>query len=141
MNEYKFEDCHVNLKASFNKIVTAEMMETFYTLTGDINPLHNDDIFAQSISNGKYHQRVCYGMLTASFLSTLAGVYLPGKYCIIHGINIDFVKPVFIGDNLLIEGIIKEKSEATRQLIIKITIKNQKGDKVLRGSMKTGVVL
>lgn len=140
MNEYTFDECYIGMEVSFNKVITADMMEKFQDLTGDDNPLHNDDSFAFNISDGKYTERVCYGMLTASFLSTLVGVYLPGKYCIIHSVNIDFVKPVFIGDYLKIEGKIKDKSDAVRQLSIKLTIKNQADDKVLRGTLKVGVM-
>ncbi|MBQ9091319.1 MAG: hypothetical protein IJY52_03500, partial [Anaerotignum sp.] len=49
----------------------------FLAITGDINPLHNDQEFAQKQG---HPDKVAFGMLTASFLSTLAGVYLPGRY-------------------------------------------------------------
>ena len=39
-------------------------------------------------------------MLGASFFSTLAGVYLPGEHCLLHGVECKFAKPIFIGDTL-----------------------------------------
>lgn len=76
MNEYTYEQIEIGTKESFEVSVTEEMLESFKKITGDINPLHNDAEYARSM---KYEDRVVYGMLTASFLSTLAGVYLPGK--------------------------------------------------------------
>ena len=76
MNAYVFEEIAVGLTEGFEVTVTEEMFDRFLDITGDVNPLHNDAAFAQK----KGHPaRVAFGMLTASFLSTLAGVYLPGK--------------------------------------------------------------
>lgn len=78
-------------------------------------------------------------MLTSSFYSTLAGVYLPGKFCLIHSVEIKFAKPVYIDDRLSIEGKITDKNDTFKQLTIKVTIRNQNGEKVSRGILKAGV--
>ena len=101
MNEYTYEEIQIGQKESFKVTVTEEMLSSFKNITGDVNPLHNDEEYA--LEKG-YPGRVSYGMLTASFLSTLAGVYLPGKYSLIHEVKLKFAKPVFIGDELTIEG-------------------------------------
>ena len=49
-------------------------------------------------------------MLTASFLSTLAGIYLPGEKSLIHSVETKMIKPVFIGDELIVTGKVSEKS-------------------------------
>ena len=90
MNEYTFDELAVGMSESFSVTVTPEMLDRFRTDTGDINPLHNDEAFA--LERG-YTGRVAYGMLTASFLSTLAGVYLPGKWCLIQRVETDFPEP------------------------------------------------
>ena len=77
MNEYKFKDIKIGLEEKFEVNLTEEMVKAFCNITGDINPLHNDLDFAKSKG---YNEKVVYGMLTASFLSTLAGVYLPGIF-------------------------------------------------------------
>ena len=94
MNEYKMSDLAVGMTESFSKKITAEMMEKFYEISGDENPLHRDAEFARTKG---FEDRVVYGMLTASLISTLGGVYLPGKYCLIQGVETKFLKPVFIG--------------------------------------------
>ena len=142
MNEYRFEDIVSKemdkenyTRAEFQATVTADMMRKFLEITGDINPLHNDAEFAR----GKgFEDRVVYGMLTSSFYSTLAGVYLPGKYCILHSVDSSFRFPVFIGDTLTISGFVKTKFDTTRTMEIAAQIVNQDGKKVGKAKIMAG---
>lgn len=137
MNRYKFEEIEIGKEESFFVTITDQMMEGFKDITGDVNPLHTDPQYAA----GKgYSNCVAYGMLTASFLSTLAGVYLPGERSLIHSVETKFVKPVFPGDTLQIHGIVSEKNELFSVITLKVTITNQNQQKVLRGSMQIGVM-
>ena len=136
MNEYTYDEIAIGQKESFSVTVTDEMMESFRNLTGDINPLHNDKDYA--ISKG-HPDRVVYGMLTGSLLSTLAGVYLPGRNSLIHEVKIKFAKPVYIGDTLTVEGEVEEKNDTYSLLMLKVTIRNQAGEKVCRAKMQVGV--
>ena len=79
-------------------------------------------------------------MLTASFLSTLAGVYIPGERSLIQQVETKFAKPVYIGDELTVTGEITELVESVQRLELKVTITNQDGKKVLRGTMGILVV-
>lgn len=135
MKEYRFEDLSLGMDACFVKEIKKEMLEQFKEITEDINPLHCDKEFANSQG---YPDRVNYGMLTASFISTLGGVYLPGKYCLIQSVETMFLRPVYVGDVLKIYGTVVELHESVRQATIKIVITNQNGVKVLRGKMKVG---
>lgn len=123
--------------ASFSRTVTADMLAAFRDISGDINPLHNDEAFARAAN---YPGRVVYGMLTASLYSTLAGVYLPGKYCLLQSVHSDFLAPVFIGDTLTCTGKVVEVNETVHQIVIKATIRNQDGKKVSRAKIEAGVL-
>ncbi|MEG2770618.1 MAG: MaoC family dehydratase [Oscillospiraceae bacterium] len=135
-NCYTFSEISVGQKESFSVTITQEMMDSFRAITGDVNPLHADLEYA--ISKG-YNNCVVYGMLTSSFLSTLAGVYLPGKYSLIHTVENSMLKPVFVSDTLTVTGEVKEKDDVFSTLQLKITIQNQNGEKVCRGKMRVGV--
>ena len=137
MNQYAFDEIFIGQTESFTVSVTEEMLQHFYAITGDCNPLHADEGFARKKG---FPGRVAYGMLTASFLSTLAGVYLPGEKSLIHSVETKFAKPVFIGDTLKIQGEVTEKNEHFPVIKLKVTITNQKQEKVLRGSMQIGVM-
>lgn len=132
MNHYTFDEISVGQKEAFRVDVTDEMLESFCALTGDINPLHRDRDFA---AEHGYRDRVAYGMLTASFMSTLAGVYMPGERSLIKEMSIKFTKPVFPGDELHVEGEVTEKNDTFHMIVLKVTVKNGSNEKVLRGKM------
>lgn len=136
MNSYTYDQITVGQKESFSVTVTEKMMKDFLEITEDVNPLHNDGSYAKSKGHASV---VVYGMLTASFLSTLAGVYLPGKRSLIHEVNTKMEKPVYVGDTLTIEGTVKEKNDTFKFIVVKAVIRNQNGDKVLKAQMQIGV--
>lgn len=135
MNEYTYETLSIGIEEKFVIEIKEDMMNIFLSITGDENPLHNDESFARHVG---FSKRVVYGMLTSSFLSTLAGVYLPGKYSLIHQVETKFVRPVYIGDVLTVSGRVTELFDSVKQMSMKVVIVNQKGETVLRGTMKVG---
>ena len=137
MNEYKFEDIKIGLLESFNTKINSSMMDKFLDISNDTNPLHVDKDYAKTKG---FLDRVVYGLLTSSFYSTLVGVYLPGKYCILQGIDIQFSKPVYIDDELKISGKVSYINEAYKQIEIKATIVNQENKKVSKATIKVGVM-
>ena len=137
MNEYKFSDIEIGLEESFEVKIDTSKMDKFLDISNDINPLHVDSNYAKKKG---FPNRVVYGLLTSSFYSTLVGVYLPGKYCILQGIDIQFSKPVYIGDALKISGKVSYINEAYKQIEIKAFITNQNNEKVSKATIKTGVL-
>ena len=137
MNKYKFSDIEIGLRESFEVKIDASKMDKFLDISNDTNPLHADSNYAKKKG---FPDRVVYGLLTSSFYSTLVGVYLPGKYCILQGIDIQFSKPVYIGDALKISGKVSYINEAYKQIEIKAFITNQNNEKVSKATIKTGVI-
>jgi 3-hydroxybutyryl-CoA dehydratase len=137
MNEYKFSDIEIGLEESFEVKIDASKMDKFLDISNDINPLHVDSNYAKKKG---FPGRVVYGLLTSSFYSTLVGVHLPGKHCILQGIDIQFSKPVYIGDALKISGKVSYINEAYKQIEIRAFITNQNNEKVSRATIKTGVL-
>ena len=136
MNSYKIQDITTGLVESFKTEITQEKMNLFYEISGDNSPIHMDDEYAKQRG---YVGRVCYGMLQASFFSTLAGVYLPGEHCLLHSVESKFIKPVFIGDVLTITGKVTEVNDVFNIITIKAVVTNQDGVKVCRGLIQAGV--
>ena len=99
MNHYTLAEMTPGLTEEFTVTVTPEMMDAFRAITGDVSPIHIDADYARGRG---FPGRVVYGMLGASFFSTLAGVYLPGEHCLLHGVECKFAKPIFIGDTLTV---------------------------------------
>lgn len=136
MNEYRLSDISLGQSEEFQVTVTKEMFDDFLSITGDVNPMHTDENYAQK--NG-YGGVILYGMCTASLYSTLVGVYLPGKYCLFHKCDVEWPKPVYLGDVLKIKGTVKEIDEKTKRLLIYGEIRNQDGLKVSRAKLLVGI--
>lgn len=140
MNEYTFDQISVGMTETFTKEITLEMEDAFRLISGDENPLHKDDEYAQMIGEDKFKQHVSFGMLTASLYSTMAGMYLPGKYSLIHSLDIKFQKPVFAGDVLNLVGEVVQIQKALKLLVIKVKIINQDEQCVSKADMRVIVL-
>ena len=137
MNEFTFSEIELGMSASFEKKITSDMEDAFREISGDNNPLHYDDVFAKQISDGRYCSHVCFGMLTASLYSTMGGMYLPGKYSLIHSFDrLSFLKPVYAGDTLKVEGKVIDKNDALKMIILDAKILNQHNQAVSKAKMK-----
>jgi len=133
VRDYAFSDLKTGHQESFSVTLSDEMMEQFKNITGDINPLHLDAEYARKAG---FPDRVVYGLLTASFYSTLVGVYLPGKYALFLGAKkMNFHRPVFVGDRLTVTGTIANLNEAFKVIEIKATIVNQRSELVSDASL------
>ena len=129
----KFKEIQVGDSASIERIISLEDIEAFSNLTGDKNPIHVDQKFAEK---GKFGAPVAHGMLTSSFISTLIGMTLPGEGSIITNINLDFRKPVFIDDSICTTIEVIKKIELSKQVLVKLTVCNQQSKTVISGTAK-----
>lgn len=69
----------------------------FSRISGDTNPIHLDESYAQTTRFGK---RIVHGLLTASVISALIGTKLPGPGAIYLRQTLEFKAPVFIGEEI-----------------------------------------
>ena len=111
--------------------VSDEIVRGFSELTGDRNPVHLDEEFAQRTRFGR---RIAHGMIAASQISAAIGnILLPGPGTIYLNQTLQFLAPVFIGDivttRVTVISIKKGKPMAT----LETTCENQRGDVVLKG--------
>ncbi len=133
LTEYKFEEISIGLKKNFSVKITKLLITEFAEISGDFNPLHIDEKYAKTTVFGK---PICHGMLLASFLSRLVGMYLPGKNALYFSQSLNFQNPCYIDDEVIVEGEVVDKSASTRIISIKTTIKNQANECLLDGIAK-----
>lgn len=137
MNRYSIEELFVGQSYSFFVRIEEEEMDSFRNMTGDYNPLHNNDEFAKRKG---YKGRVVYGLLSTSFFSTLVGMYLPGENCLIEEVSYKFMKPTFVGDEIEVCGEIIQIDKRTSQVFIRVRIKDNEKRTLIRGKMVVGVI-
>lgn len=136
MNCYTFDEIQIGHKESFVVTLSDGDIEAFRKITGDNNPLHCDDKYARERG---YNGRVVYGMLTASYLSTLAGVYLPGEKCLIHEVTTKFDAPITEVGNIRVCGEVVKKHDLFRLLTLNVEIRSGENVLLLHGTMKVSV--
>jgi len=129
-SEYTFDEIKIGQSKEFQITITESMVNDFAKISGDFSPIHMDEIYAKSKS---FKKRVVHGMLLASFLSRVDGMYLPGKHALYFSQNIEFRNPCFIDDELTIESKVIDKSISTKILKIESKIFNQENKILLYG--------
>jgi 3-oxoacyl-[acyl-carrier protein] reductase len=133
----EFGSIKVGDTRTLRRRITELDVATFVELTGDNNPLHVDEGFAQQTS---FQKRVVHGMLGASFVSTVIGTQLPGPGALWLSQTFEFLKPVRLNDELTISCEVTAKHEKERVLDVDAMITNQIGEEVLRGSGRIQVL-
>ncbi|MBS3159120.1 MaoC family dehydratase [Candidatus Woesearchaeota archaeon] len=137
MNEYAFEELSIGHRESFTRQVTDEDVLLFSKISGDKNPLHLDEEYAKAT---EFRRCVAFGMLGSILHSTLAGMYLPGKYSLILKEESSFISPIYSGDSLTITGEISEKKDFGKLLFIETKILNQDNKNVIKGRLVVKVL-
>ena len=114
LHGYYFEDISVGMSAVYSKTITDADILMFSGVSGDTNPLHLNQVFAE---NSIFKSRIAHGMLSASFLSTIFGTKLPGPGCIYLSQNLRFKAPVRVGDTVLARATVRELIPAKRRAL------------------------
>ena len=136
LSEYTFDEIELGLTKQFQITITESMVDDFAKLTGDFSPIHIDEDYARTTT---FQRRVVHGMLLASFLSRMDGMYLPGKHALYFSQSLNFRSPCFIGDTITVSGIVIDKSQSTKILKIESKITNQ-DDKILLSGLGRVIV-
>lgn len=114
----------------FAKTVTDADVYLFAGVTGDLNPAHIDESYAQGTF---FKTRIAHGMLSAGFVSAVIGTRLPGPGSVYMRQTLDFLAPVRIGDTITATVEVVEKIEDKKRVRLKTTCCNQEGTSVLEG--------
>ncbi len=110
-----FEDIKVGMRESLMRTVMDEDVVGFAELTGDHNPVHLSDLYAQKTVFG---QRIAHGLYTASLISAILGTKLPGPGAVYISQTIEFHGPVKIGDVVTVSVEVVELVEKGRRVVL-----------------------
>jgi 3-hydroxybutyryl-CoA dehydratase len=75
-------------------------------------------------------------MLLGSFFSRLIGMHLPGKNGLLLSYSIKHLLPCFLNQEIIVEGIVVAKSDATRIITLKATISDNSSNLLVDGLLK-----
>lgn len=135
MEEYKIiyeGELKVGMTGVITKQVTENDVDTFARVTGDYNPMHVDEEFAEKT---QFHKRIAHGMLSAGLISACIGNKMPGPGAIYLNQTLRFNKPVYFGDVLVATVKVERIDQKTHFQIATLStiVTNQNGDVVTEG--------
>ena len=99
--ELTYEEIQIGDTAIFSKTISEFDIYQFAGITGDFNPMHINEEFADTTI---FKDRIAHGLLTGSFISTVLGMKLPGPNTIYLSQSFKFTAPVKIGDTITSNG-------------------------------------
>lgn len=111
---YYIDDLKTGMSENFTKTVTERDIELFGEVSGDTNPVHFDENFAKTTP---FKTRIAHGVLSASYISTILGMKMPGPGTIFLSFSARFKAPVRIGDTVTatctVREVVPEKRRVT----------------------------
>lgn len=116
--------------AEITKTIEQADVDAFAQVTGDHNPVHVNEEFAKTTRFGR---RIAHGMLTASLISAVLANKLPGEGSVYLGQTLQFVAPVFPGDEITARVTVKAIREDKPIVKLETVCVNQRGETVIRG--------
>jgi len=116
--------------AQISKTITEEVINDFAKVTGDFNPLHLDQGYAEKTI---FKGRIAHGLLSVGLLSSILGNILPGYGTIYLSHDIKFLAPVRIGDTITAKVEVLELIHEKNRAEFRTTCTNQDGKIVVDG--------
>ena len=123
------ETIEVGRKFSFRRTLSDGDVALFIGATWDVNPLHTNDVYAESTEFGR---RIVPGLLTASLLTHLGGLWA----FMATRMDLSFSSPVYIGDTITAEAEIVDYQPERGWVRLACRCFNREGDEVLRGDVE-----
>ena len=124
-------DLTIGQTASLTKAFTEKDVESFAELSLDKNELHINDVYAKE---SIFKQRIVHGFLSGSLISAVIGTILPGKGAIYLHQDMDFKKPVYIGEEITAVVEVERLKEEKRICYLQTRCENREGEVKISGS-------
>jgi len=125
-----FDEINIGQTQSLKRTLTNDDIVLFGTMSGDTNPTH----FEGEDGSGRKHRVVGHGMWSASLISALLGNYLPGAGTVYRSQQLDFHRPVELGDELTVSVTVTAKHPADHSVELACLAVNQRAEVVLTGT-------
>ncbi len=134
MENIPYDELEVGTQASFSKTLTQDDLVLFAKISGDVNPVHLDEAFAQETL---FKGRIGHGMWTGSVISAAVATVLPGPGTIYLEQNLQFRRPVRPGDTVTVTLTVTDKlDDKKRYVALDCQVVNQEGVVVAKGDAR-----
>lgn len=110
-----------------------ELVEAFADFSQDFNPVHVDAAAARDYG---YSKPFAHGAILSAVLSRIIGMKVPGPGAVWMNQNMEWIKPVYLGDQIEVEVTLAKYSRGAGIFELEIVTRNQKGEIVMEGNAK-----
>ena len=124
LHGFFIEDLRVGQESVLKKKITENDINEFSKITGDNNPVHLNENFAQHTI---FKKRIAHGFLSASLISTVIATKLPGPGSIYINQSLKFLAPVFIDEEISVKIVVVEINKEKKR--VKLLTECFKSDK------------
>ena len=125
-----YDELAVGDSAQIERQLSAEDIQLFAVMSGDVNPAHLDAEYAAST---QFHGVIAHGMWGAALISAVLGTRLPGPGTVYLGQTLKFHAPVRVGDRLTVRVTVTDKEPVHRRVTLACSCVNQQGSTVIDG--------
>ncbi|WP_297523346.1 MaoC family dehydratase [uncultured Clostridium sp.] len=123
-------EINIGDEASYSRTITETDVVLFGGVSGDLNPAHFNEEYCKDTM---FKSRIAHGMLSAGYISTVLGMYLPGPGTIYLSQEVKFTAPVRFGDTITAIAKVIEKIEDKNRIVLETICMNQDGKVVVKG--------
>ncbi|MEJ1970470.1 MAG: MaoC family dehydratase [Rhizomicrobium sp.] len=117
---YYIDALKPGMSESYSRTVTEADIQKFGEVSGDMNPAHFDEDWARTTP---FKGRIAHGILSASYISTVLGMKMPGPGTIFLSLTTRFKAPVRIGDTVVATCTVREVIADKRRVLFDCTAK------------------
>ncbi|MDX8352854.1 bifunctional enoyl-CoA hydratase/phosphate acetyltransferase [Cognatiyoonia sp. IB215182] len=125
-----FDEIAIGDSAELVRTLTAQDIDAFAAVSGDVNPAHVDQEFAEA---DIFHKVIAHGMWGGALISNVLGTKLPGPGTIYTNQTLKFLKPVGVGDTVTVRVTVTEKDEENKRLTLDCICTNGDDKPVISG--------
>ncbi len=129
-----FDEIQIGDTAHMERMLTKQDIDMFGVLSGDMNPTHFSDEYAQMLL--ERHKLVGHSMWGGALISSLLGNDLPGPGTVYRSQQLEFHNPVELDDTLTISVTVRSKDAADGSVMFDCRAVNQRHEDVITGVAK-----
>ncbi len=126
-----FDEIHVGDSVSLQRTLTKQDIDLFGLLSGDMNPTHFSDEYAQMLL--ERHKVVGHSMWGAALISSLLGNDLPGPGTVYQSQQFEFHHAVELGDELTVSVTAASKNNSDGSVVFDCRVVNQRQEEIITG--------
>lgn len=127
------EEISVGERFERDFVITDDELTLFARLSGDFNPIHFDEQYAETTIFG---QRIAHGMIAVAKFSGIFGMDFPGLGAIWISQGVTFKRPIFIGVSY--KAIVELTEKDRRRATFTTWVEDDSGAQAIQGG---GVVM